>query len=50
MVGLDLVVHLIDDDVYLTVSFTSWTAGMAGAVRQSAGPGQDHRFDLTRTT
>jgi len=28
--GKDLVVHLIEDDIYLQVRFTSWAQGMAG--------------------
>lgn len=30
VVGKDLVVHLIDDNIYLQVRFTSWAQGMAG--------------------
>jgi len=30
LVGKDLVMHLIEDDVYISVSFTSWTAGSSG--------------------
>jgi len=29
-VGVDAVVHLITDDIYLSVKFTSWTSGGAG--------------------
>lgn len=28
--GLDLVVHLIEDNIYLELKFTSWSQGMAG--------------------
>ena len=30
VVGKNLVVHLIDDDIYLTVKFTSWSQGQKG--------------------
>ena len=30
VVGKDLVMYLEDDDVYLTVKFTSWTEGKNG--------------------
>ena len=30
VVGLDLVLHLVDDDIYLSVKFTSWSQGQKG--------------------
>ena len=30
VVGQDLVLHLIDDNIYLNVNFTQWTQGKAG--------------------
>lgn len=30
VVGKDLVLHLIEDDVYLTITFTKWGAGKSG--------------------
>ena len=30
LVGQDLVLHLVDDDVYLNIKFTSWTASDVG--------------------
>jgi hypothetical protein len=29
-VGKDLVMHLIDDDIYLNIKFTSWSVGKKG--------------------
>ena len=41
-VGVDAVLHLIPDDVYLSVKFTSWTSGGAGGgfsyTRSTPGP------------
>lgn len=31
LVGKNLVLHLIEDDIYLSVSFISWTAGSSGS-------------------
>lgn len=30
VVGLDLVLYLVDDDIYLSVKFTSWSQGQKG--------------------
>ena len=30
IVGKDLVIHLLDDDVYLSIKFTSWSQGKKG--------------------
>ena len=30
VVGKDLVMHLIDDDIYLNIKFTSWSVGKKG--------------------
>ena len=29
-VGVDMVLHLIEDDIYLSVRFTSWSSGQRG--------------------
>ena len=30
IVGRDLVLHLVEDDIYLSVKFTSWSQGRKG--------------------
>lgn len=42
MVGLDMVVHLITDDIYIDLKFTSWTAAAGGggfSYQRSTDPG-----------
>jgi len=33
IVGKDLILHLIEDDVYLAIKFTAWSAGRKGGFR-----------------
>ena len=44
-VGVEAVLHLIPDDIYLAVQFTSWSAGAAGG-----GPSYGGGFSYLRST
>jgi len=37
VVGKDLVIHLLDDDIYLSIKFKSWSQGQKGGFSYERG-------------
>ena len=48
LIGQDLVIHLVDDDIYLDIRFTEWGIGFGGSFTylRSAIPGACNAADL----
>jgi hypothetical protein len=49
-IGVNMVVHLITDDIYIDIMFTSWTQGAGGGVPPGGGFSYDRSTDQSLST